>query len=98
MWIHIFTFFHLDGFVLWMRWEKKKIIINFQTNIRVVNPMASYRVAVSADDLNQGRKPPVNLDPTPPPVSLMSWRHSVRFILRYLFLGSRWSQSYCWCL
>ena len=29
--------------------------------------MASYRVAVSADDLNQGRKPPVNLDPTPPP-------------------------------
>ena len=50
-----------------MRWEKKKIIINFQTNIRVVNPMASYRVTVSADDLNQGRKPPVNLDPTPPP-------------------------------
>ena len=58
MWIHIFTFFDLDRFVFWI------FIINFQTNIRVVNPMASYRVAVSADGLNQGRKPPINLDST----------------------------------
>ena len=49
------------------KFEISLFIINFQTNTRVVNPTASYRVAVSADDLNQGRKPPVNLDPTPPP-------------------------------